>query len=137
MDEVKWSESFAVGNAQLDEQHRRLFGLFHSLVDILSHREDVSRLNEILIELKRYVISHFSFEEQLMRNGDYPKLEEHQTEHDRIAGRLKEFTELLHVTASEEERLRIASELGRFLENWLREHVMAKDRDYVPHIQAH
>ena len=108
-----WSEELAIGDAQVDAQHRRLFELVHELATAIA-------LDYGLDELLRYSFEHFADEEALMERIGYPDLAEHRQWHGELATEFDGFWEDYLA-----ERIDRQALLG-FLAKWLYHHVSAR-----------
>jgi hemerythrin-like metal-binding protein len=64
---LDWSEAYATGVRQIDDQHRRLFEMVNSLEKQLQRNEPPERLAWVLKELADYAARHFACEEDLMK----------------------------------------------------------------------
>ncbi|HEY5762922.1 MAG TPA: hemerythrin domain-containing protein, partial [Rhodocyclaceae bacterium] len=69
-----WQESFSVGDATIDAQHRRIIEILNLLYDLLHSDavgEDLTNgLREVFWELHSYVAEHFAYEEQRMADAN-------------------------------------------------------------------
>lgn len=127
---IAWTPSFEVGNATIDSQHRTLVGIINRLHAGVSAGWGPGTLEELLAELVDYTVYHFSFEEGLMERAGYPHLAPHKVEHRRFV------EEVLHSRA----RFRsggatAAVDLVAFLSDWLRSHILDRDRDVGVHLR--
>ena len=86
-------------------------------------RKEHDILERLLSELLHYTVYHFGFEEQLMRHHQYEELVMHQREHVKFSNRIALFKRKL-ATGD----VTISSELLRFMQDWLTEHILVTDR---------
>lgn len=56
---IKWDESYSVGEAVIDRQHR-------GLIDLINALDDDVEVGFVLDQLTLYVADHFRTEEELM-----------------------------------------------------------------------
>jgi hemerythrin-like metal-binding protein len=126
---VHWSDAMSVGNQHIDEQHMILIDTINQLATAES-QNDRPLLAMIIDELVSYASFHFFFEERMMADADYPELERHRNIHQGfsrwITNVREEFT--LH------RRSQVGERILAFLRDWLRNHILAEDRLYVPYI---
>lgn len=120
-----WDDSYSVGVASLDAQHKELIKLINRLNDIEQRGGD---LTDVLNRLDWYVRHHFSFEESLLRAAHYQGLEGHIAEH-------REFERWLRssrraVRAGGAEARDIGKIINDYLKDWLRQHILVVDMDY-------
>ncbi len=124
-DKLFWDPAFAVGNAEIDTQHKGLFALANALEGALNRNQ----LELILQELQKYTIQHFEAEEQLMVSIAYPHLDEHILQHNQLVLRLKRFSE------DDFSNVSSAIALRDFVVGWLSEHIVKEDQRYASFIQ--
>jgi hemerythrin len=123
---MEWSESLRTGIPLIDDQHRGLFACVKSF-------EKASSAGNILLSvhtmdlLNRYVRTHFSAEEELMRAHNYPKLTDHIAEH-------RQFSAKLFRLIMENVRRDNSLEMLEFLRGWLVHHIAGSDMKYVPYL---
>lgn len=78
MGKLVWEDSFSVGVALLDEQHRRVIEMINSLAEARLEREVLS---ETLVKMLDYAREHFEAEEHLLAQHGYPDLALQRSEH--------------------------------------------------------
>jgi hemerythrin-like metal-binding protein len=81
----------------------------------------------VMKDVVDYIETHFKHEEALMMKSGYPRLAEHQQQH-------KVFEE--RVLDLRAKGTLDAGVFHQFLQDWLTEHIMRIDRDYVPYVQT-
>ncbi len=67
---VEWTEAFAVGNEELDQEHRKLLDLVATFLNAFDEEKAEIILNAILDELLEFARDHFKREERLLRKFD-------------------------------------------------------------------
>ncbi|MBF0340965.1 MAG: hemerythrin family protein [Magnetococcales bacterium] len=127
-----WKPEYSVGVGPIDDQHQRLFQLFGLLMDSIHNGETESTLDRIFVQLRGYVISHFRFEERLMRKAGYATLDEHEGLHDKIRENLCEYRSRFNKARDEESRGAVVDEVVIFMNQWLVEHILGEDKKYAP-----
>ena len=124
---IPWSDDLSVGLQEIDEQHKILIHLINRLYDeAILKKANQSIIDDILNELKQYTIIHFSVEESLFRLFDYPHVDAHQKQHER----LKE--EVISVHNKFKNGAAVTIELMSFLRRWIKNHIMMEDKKYSP-----
>lgn len=91
MKKITWDQSFSVGIAMLDEQHKRIIRVVNLL---LSHREanvHDETISEALTRLTKYAEEHFKAEEKLLAEHGYPDLPAQRESHAAFRRRMVEF----------------------------------------------
>ena len=122
---VRWSQQYALGLDEIDEQHRVLIVLINDIWKAIVKREDKTKLFELVGELEKYTIAHFAAEEAFMRVTDYPGFPQHKTEHQKFVDRVAKERQL----AVEQGVLSL--DLMYFLRDWLIDHILMSDKAYV------
>ncbi len=122
MKDIVWGKVLSVGVEEIDEDHRKLVGIFNILNQAVQDGESPEYLAATLEELINCTVWHFSHEERLMLKYRYPQLAEHQAEHRDLIQSAKELRqELLRADRA------VADEQILFLERWLTEHILTTD----------
>ncbi|MDR2099566.1 MAG: bacteriohemerythrin, partial [Campylobacteraceae bacterium] len=82
-----WDSSYDIGIEEIDNQHKKIVQYINELHEahILN---DKSIVKNTLSEVTEYVISHFSFEEELMREADYPHFIQHKNIHEHFVSNI-------------------------------------------------
>lgn len=122
---VTWSDDFALGMQEIDEQHRVLIELINRVWVAVVKRVDRAEALPILEELERYTITHFTAEEVFMREIAYSGFREHKIEHDTFVSRIA--AEKAKIAGGQP----VALELVHFLKDWLINHILVGDKAYA------
>lgn len=129
---ISWKDSMLVGVPLIDEQHRNLVELANTLHQYLLDGRGNSALKPVLASLVEYIILHFSEEERLMKQYDYPTFLAHKSEHDRYVQKIKEF-----IRKNKSDTPLLAREMLLFLGDWVRNHISREDQAYSPFLREH
>ncbi len=81
---IEWQDSWASGNARIDEQHRLLFDMANYLLDLSLSRADSHEMNALLDEFFRHITGHFADEERILAEVGYPELGTHVQLHQEL-----------------------------------------------------
>jgi hemerythrin len=122
---IQWTNEFAVGVEEIDEQHRALVGMIIAL-DARTHCDpSPETTRSLLTQLNDYVRDHFALEERLMGGGGCtPELvARHFGEHAYFRSVLKDLT-----TDFEMGRRDITIPLIEHLVHWFLHHIVVVDR---------
>ncbi|MCP4431187.1 MAG: hemerythrin family protein [Gammaproteobacteria bacterium] len=121
----KWKEEYSVGIASIDSQHKKLIHLINQLQTAIDYSTGEIFEREALNELVEYTITHFRYEEKLMRENEYPEYEAHQAQHNAMVDKvnlvLEEYAE------DADEAMTTAVD---YLKTWLIEHINGTDKQY-------
>ena len=121
-----WTPGMSVGIAKVDEQHRELFVRLNRLVAAIRRGAGGTELNSTVDFLGEYVHKHFSEEEELMAEHQYPQLESHRKLHAKFIADLEAIKARL--ASGDEDSDTIASELHLELRDWLVRHIIGVDK---------
>jgi hemerythrin-like metal-binding protein len=119
-------DKYEIGIAEIDAQHRELFVILARLERHSGKGYTYEAARDVLGQMANYANVHFAIEESLMRMHRYPDILAHIAEHQRLRQQLAEFQQRL-LDAD------IATQLHKFIESWLANHIDVTDRKYVPH----
>ncbi len=92
MGRYELTKKLETGNAIIDGEHRELFEAVNKLLDACSKGEGRTSMEETIKFLNNYVNQHFSHEEQLQRQSNYPEMAAHRAFHEQYKKTLKEIT---------------------------------------------
>jgi len=124
---MEWSDNLNTGIDTIDLQHRKIVDYINEL-HRASQVADRELVGTVLRGLIDYTISHFGFEEEMLKNHHYDDLEEHKKRHEKFIGRIR-----THL-ANHEKGANVARALTGELQIWLIAHISREDQRYVPSI---
>ncbi len=119
-----------VGVPVIDEQHRNLVEIVNTLHQHMLDGQGSKVLKPVLASLIEYILLHFSEEERLMKQYDYPTFLAHKNEHDIYVQRIKEF-----IRRNKSDTPLLAREMLLFLGEWVRNHISRSDQAYSPFLR--
>ncbi len=117
-----WKPEYAVGDAEIDADHRHLFELVNSFHEAFTRDRDRRDILRILNALVSYSEAHFRREEAMMAERQMPGLEEHRRLHVRLFEKIFELQKQLEAGS-----LRIEKQTVEFLHTWLTNHIAGGD----------
>lgn len=125
---VEWNKKFEVGHERIDFEHKIFLNLIRE-ASLLPERQ-ISRQRVLmhLNEVKQYAVFHFTSEENIMFDVDYPDIEQHKREHEML---LALFDKRVHQYRSEEIDL---EEVVAFLFEWFALHTTQVDTRLAQYI---
>lgn len=123
---MEWHDNLKTGNDLIDRQHRSLLECVAEFKKT-GARGGVLKSAMAMDALRTYVAVHFSTEEELMRAHGYPRLDEHCAEH-------RAFVARLDALMKENVCRNNCADLAAFFEQWLENHLMKSDLDYIPYL---
>jgi hemerythrin-like metal-binding protein len=122
---VSWSDEYSVCIREIDDQHKKLFDLINELHEAMKAAKGKAVLGKVIKELVSYTEFHFSSEEILLKNCNYPNLHQHKLQHDEFTKKVKEF-EQKHLNGT----VLLSQEIVSFLKDWLINHIKETDKQY-------
>ncbi|MGD8907898.1 MAG: hemerythrin domain-containing protein [Chromatiales bacterium] len=126
---VEWSENFEVGHERIDFEHKIFLNLIRE-TSLLSEREtSLERVLKHLNEVKQYAVFHFTSEENIMFDVEYPEIIAHKNEHDRL---LALYDSRIHEYRSDEIDL---DDVVEFLFEWFALHTTQVDTRLAKYIE--
>jgi len=75
---IKWRDSYSVGSNEIDDEHKILVKLVNDIFILVRDKKPQQAITSTLNELTAYAQIHFSGEEKLLAEVNYPGLEEHK-----------------------------------------------------------
>ena len=126
MDQFIWQDIFSVGIKLFDDQHKELFEIGNRLYLGVMDSKPTQLVEDILQELCDYAEVHFRDEEYYMRKFNYTKLEEQIKQHEEFKNKIQNLKQDFH-----DGKLFISIKLINFLIDWLNDHILYKDREYI------
>lgn len=124
---MEWKESFSVGLASVDKQHKKLVDLINELGSAMLKRKANEELGKIINQLFEYSQIHFSYEEDLFDQYDYPEKVEHILKHREFISKTADFK-----MDFESGKLMLSMKVMEFLKDWLINHINGIDKKYAP-----
>ena len=125
MSTLEWQESWSVGNASLDEDHKRLISIIQTVGESRTRSMDAAR---VISELEEYTNYHFAREEKLMEAADIPGLEAHKKSHRAFVEWLDSVRQTF--TISQQARSVLIETVDDYLQDWLKNHILKTDMNY-------
>ena len=124
MNKIEWDDSLSVNVDLIDEQHKMLIQKLADLSDALRRGLEYNKIMQTLEFMIDYTDFHFSAEEKVMEENDYPGLEEQKKQHEVFRTTLNNIVEDYK---EEGTTTAIAREINVFLLNWLIKHIKGSD----------
>ncbi|SEL72474.1 hemerythrin [Colwellia chukchiensis] len=124
-EQVEWKESYSVGIASLDNDHKKLISLLNQFNTAYDYAMSEDYERQALDELIRYTKYHFDREEQLLEQFNYPDLAAHKAQHQKMIEQVNSFMDLYNEKGHD-----ALNEISEFLSNWLINHINGTDKAY-------
>ncbi len=123
---AEFDETLVTGNEMIDAQHQELIDKINKLLDSCEIGNDKLAAIKTLDYLAEYTDFHFTAEEKLQEEIEYPGIKEHKAEHEK----LRRVVDELHEMLEEEEGPTDAfvEQVNKNVIEWLYTHIKGFDR---------
>ncbi len=126
---LEWKDEYCVGIDSIDQQHRKLVNLINQLQTALDYSTGEEFERDALEELVDYTKTHFSYEEGLMKDNDYPDYEPHKLQHQKMFKKVEEV-----LAEYEQDQETAMDNAVDFLRDWLINHINGTDKQYSSYL---
>jgi len=125
---AEWSNDLSVGIEKIDNQHRELIRLLNDLGDAFNSPNRQSVAEVCLMKMRDYMEQHFSDEEKLMEDADYPEISTQKKEHKRFRDKvaLYEIGKIISYTPYQD--------MLDFLKRWFTNHFKTHDKKLADYL---
>jgi hemerythrin-like metal-binding protein len=121
-----WTSSYELGIHLIDEQHKKWLGIMNKLYNAFIRKEAKDVILQIINEMQEYTQYHFSTEERYFKQFGYAKEASHLSLHENFKKELVKFR-----NEYESNPMSLTYKVMTFMQNWLREHILESDKQYV------
>ena len=118
-----WFDTYAVGNEEIDRQHKELFDILNRLYHSSYEPENIDSVFGVLDELISYSYYHFKAEQQYMSDINYKYIDKQIIEHEHFTEKILKLKQSTDMNA-----LELTKETIVFLGRWLLHHVTEEDK---------
>jgi hemerythrin-like metal-binding protein len=126
---ITWTKDLSVGIPSIDVQHKKLVELINELHDAMKAGSSKQIISTVLNNLVLYTKTHFSNEEKCMTDACFSGLKDHKCKHDELTQKVLEFQNNYNGG-----RAVMSIDVLNFLTDWLKNHIMKKDKEYSAHL---
>ena len=126
---VEWKDDYSVGIDSIDQQHKKLLSLINQLQTAVDYSTGEQFEREALDELVDYTKTHFTYEEGLMRDNDYPDFEPHKAQHEKMFEKVREV-----LAEYEQDQDTAMANAAEYLKDWLINHINGTDKEYSSYL---
>ena len=122
---IVWKDNYSVGRTDIDDQHKGLF----SLVKVLNNSNlSAQDIKQSIMMLFKYTREHFTAEEEMMRSFNFPGLDSHIVQHEKLIDKLSS------VSQNDFEQIGDRENFVEFANDWLIDHILYWDMQYIKYI---
>jgi hemerythrin len=128
----EWDDGMKIGYPEIDKQHKMLFDFMNEFFSSCGAGADAREVEKILDYLEVYTQTHFSDEEKIQSDNNYPAYSQHKRYHE-------EFKIVVRGLRADLEREGPTPELIAQIEmavgSWLVDHIQTEDMKIGDHIR--
>ena len=81
-DFITWNKEYEISTPEINSQHKEFIVILNKIAKSCIGHVDQQTITSMLAELREYTLSHFEYEEKVMRESNYPKLDNHILNHE-------------------------------------------------------
>jgi hemerythrin len=123
-----WKKDYETGNELVDGQHREIFRLVQQVLDMDTFSGRKEKIEAALSFLADYVVRHFSTEEALMNESEYPEMQQHTDEHKYLTNEVVKFMEFYSAEGS---KISVSESMNNLVISWLNTHIKGSDKNFA------
>ena len=123
-------DDYLLGIDSIDQQHAKLLEMINMLAKSMSLGDARSELESLIERLYAFAQSHFAYEEELMRQTEYPGYELHRSQH---MSYQDDILKLFH-RWNDGGGFMIAVDVHKMMIQWATEHILEHDKQYAEHL---
>ncbi|MDR3354266.1 MAG: hemerythrin family protein [Synergistaceae bacterium] len=122
-----WTKNLETGIPTIDEQHKELFRQIDALLAVSGANKE-KQVTEALNFLDRYIVKHFTDEQNMHLQSKYPKAVAHRTYHDNY---VTTFRQLKEKYIKEGPTVANNMAVNKSVVGWLKEHILIHDKEFA------
>jgi hemerythrin len=132
MNLIEWTEDLSVKNGVIDGQHKQLIAKMNEFIGLVDKGKGEDKILEIIDFLFEHLNQHIDYEEKYMLKYEFPGLEEHKIEHQKMLNITKKISERFDEVGVSHE---FALEIKKNLFDWFVSHLKTYDLQYADFIR--
>ena len=125
------TKDLETGNALIDREHRELIDAINALLDSCSKGKGRNELEKTAQFLQSYTAKHFSDEEQLQRQNNYPDYVQHKRYHEAFK---KTVADIVARLSANGPTIALVGEINSALAGWLINHIRKEDKKLAAYL---
>ena len=129
----QWDSGLETGHEKIDNQHKQLVATLNSLIESSQQGKDKEEIFKVLDFLTGYTIMHFSTEEKLMTQFDFPDYLIHKRYHDEFKITVGDLTKRLVDEGPTNDMIHLVTTT---IGNWLLNHIKGDDFRMAAYIKT-
>ncbi len=130
---MKWTPDLSVHVDKIDEQHKELFQRFGQLEDAIWDGKGKDEVGTTINFMTDYVIFHFSDEEAVMKQHNYPNYPAQKQAHDYFTGEIRQMkARFVGGEITSDLVVEVVEKLG----GWFKNHIKIMDMELGKFLQG-
>ncbi|GHV96470.1 hemerythrin [Spirochaetia bacterium] len=129
----QWDSSLETGHEKIDNQHKQLVAALNNIIEASQLGKGKDEIFKTLDFLTGYTIMHFTTEEKLQTQYDYPDYLIHKRYHDEFKVTVGDLTKRLVAEGPTEEMIGIVTTT---IGNWLLNHIKGDDFRMAAYVKS-
>jgi len=130
MPSLVWDDGMSVGIDAIDDDHKKIIAILAKLLSAAHDKVSSQTIEDIFTELEHYVVLHFQREEDLLDQINFSDFDNHKKSHQGFVDKIPELKKEWLAKDSFE----TAEKISHFLQQWIVNHILVEDLDYVKDI---
>ena len=128
------TKDMETGISKIDAQHKELVDRLNAVTSMGVKSVSTEETQKTLDFLGDYIVKHFSDEEALQKQSDYPKYDWHKAQHQLF---IAEFQKLKKEFAMNGYSPKFTLSLSNSIINWIVKHIKSVDVEFGKHYNSH
>jgi len=130
---IEWSDALSMANPEIDAEHRHFIELVNTLNSaIIDQRHNQADIEHIMNLILEDAIAHFSNEERLFAEKDFPGAQRHTRIHAALISRFRQVLADIHNSGSGREWV----DAGLTIKHLLVNHIVIEDAKYMEYLRT-
>lgn len=126
-----WTKDLETGNFTIDQQHRQLINAINELLDACAKGKGRAEIEKTLKFLNDYVARHFSDEEKLQIQSNYPDYINHKRYHETFK---RVVQDIITDFNREGATIALVAKANSSIAGWLINHIKKEDVKVAAHL---
>ncbi|SGZ07132.1 bacteriohemerythrin [Moritella viscosa] len=124
---LEWNEDMRVGIDEIDAEHKNILSIIALIIEAIDTNANAEAIEQYFSDLAFYTAAHFKHEETVMQGMMFDGFIEHQQIHQAFLDKIPELKKQI----LDSENPGATEQVSQFLYDWVIEHILISDMDYV------
>jgi hemerythrin len=129
----EWTKDMSVGERHIDDQHKKLLSQINKIIYSMAFGATSKEVTDAIIFFNDYVDEHFTYEEEYMKEHEYPYFDEHKRTHKEFIKNNLNFKKRLDDGVEPRE---LILDIETFIGQWWLKHIGKEDKKYHDYIDS-